>query len=149
LLALLGSVAFVLLIACANIANLLMARGSSRGRELAVRAALGAVRSRLIRQLLTESLLLAILGGVGGLVVGAWSVQALLAIAPAGAPPLEEGAVDRSVLLFASGLALTTGLLFGIIPALQASRSDVAQPLKDGMRGGPTAGRRHTTSGDG
>ena len=142
LLALLGSVAFVLLIACANIANLLMARGSSRGRELAVRAALGAVRSRIIRQLLTESLLLAILGGVGGLVVAAWSVQALLAIAPAGAPRLQEVAFDRSVFLFATGLALTTGLLFGIIPALQASRSDVAQPLKDGMRGGPTTGGR-------
>jgi putative ABC transport system permease protein len=142
LLALLGSVAFVLLIACANIANLLMARGSSRGRELAVRSALGAARSRIVRQLLTESLLLAILGGAAGLVLGTWSVEALLAIAPANAPRLKEVAFDRSVFLFAAGLTLTTGLLFGLIPALQASRSGVAQPLKDGVRGGPTAGGR-------
>jgi putative ABC transport system permease protein len=142
LLALLGSVAFVLLIACANLANLLMARGSSRGRELAVRAALGAARSRVIQQLLTESLLLAVFGGTAGLVLGIWSVSALLAVAPADAPRLQEVAFDRSVFLFAACLTLTTGLLFGLIPALQATRSDVAQPLKEGTRGGSTAGGR-------
>jgi putative ABC transport system permease protein len=142
LLALLGSVAFVLLIACANIANLLMARAASRGREIAVRVALGAAQSRMIRQLLTESLLLAILGGAAGLVLGIWSVDALLAIAPADAPRLKEVAFDRSVFLFAAGLTLTTGLLFGLVPALQSSRSDVAQPLKDGVRGGSPGGGR-------
>jgi len=142
LLALLGSVAFVLLIACANIANLLMARASSRSRELAVRVALGAARNRVIRQLLTESLLLAILGGAAGLVLGIWSVDALLAIAPADAPRLQEVAFDRSVFLFAAGLTLTTGLLVGLIPARQSSPSDIAQPLKDGVRGGSPAGGR-------
>ena len=142
LLALLGAVAFVLLIACANIANLLMARASSRGREIAVRVALGAARSRVIRQLLTESLLLAVIGGAAGLMLGIWSVDALLAIAPAGAPRLNEVRFDRSVFLFASGLTLITGLLFGLVPALQSSRPDVARPLNDGMRGGSTSGGR-------
>jgi len=142
LIALLGAVAFVLLIACANIANLLMARASSRGREIAVRVALGAARSRVIRQLLTESLLLAVIGGAAGLMLGIWSVDALLAIAPAGAPRLNEVRFDRSVFLFASGLTLITGLLFGLVPALQSSRPDVARPLNDGMRGGSTSGGR-------
>ncbi len=142
LLAVLGSVAFVLLIACANIANLLMARSSSRGREIAVRVALGAARSRVIRQLLTESLLLAILGGAAGLVLGIWCLDALLAIAPAGAPRLNEVRFDRSVFLFASGLTVTTGLLFGLVPALQSSRSDVVRPLNDGARGGTRSGGR-------
>jgi putative ABC transport system permease protein len=139
LLALAGSVAFVLLIACANIANLLMARASSRGRELAVRVALGAGRGRLIRQLLTESLLLAVLGGAAGIIIGVWSVDALLAIAPAGAPRLNEVHFDRTVLLFTAALSVFTGVLFGLIPALHSSREDASRPLKDGGRGGATA----------
>ena len=142
LLALIGSVAFVLLIACANIANLLMARASSRGRELAVRVALGAGRARIIRQLLTESFLLAAVGGIAGLAVGAWSLDALLAIAPAGAPRLNEVRFDRTVILFAAGLTGLTGLLFGLVPALHAARTSVSQPLKEAGRGvTTTAGR--------
>ena len=135
LLTLLGSVAFVLLIACANIANLLMARASSREREIAVRMALGAGRGRVIRQLLTESLLLAAIGGAAGIGVGVWAVDGLLALAPATAPRLNEVRFDRAVLLFAAALTIGTGVLFGLIPALQSSRNDVAKPLKDGARG--------------
>jgi predicted permease len=135
LLALLGAVAFVLLIACANIANLLLARGSARGRELAVRAALGAGRARVVRQLLTESLLLAAMGGTAGLLLGAWAVDALVAIAPAGAPRVEEIGLDASVLGFSALLTFATGVLFGLVPALQASRPDVTIGLKDAARG--------------
>ena len=143
LLVLLGSVAFVLLIACANIANLLMARSSARGRELAVRAALGAARTRIMRQLLTESLLLAVIGGAAGLVVATWAVEALLAIAPASAPRLNEVRFDRSVFIFSSALTLVTALIFGLVPALHASRPRAVRPLNDAGRGGATgAGRR-------
>lgn len=135
LVALLGAVAFVLLIACANIANLLLARGSARRRELAVRAALGAGRARVVRQLLTESLLLAAMGGTAGLLLGAWAVDALVAIAPAGAPRVEEIGLDASVLGFSALLTLATGVLFGLVPALQASRPDVTIGLKDAARG--------------
>jgi putative ABC transport system permease protein len=143
LLVLLGSVAFVLLIACANIANLVMARASGRGRELAVRVALGAGKGRLVRQLLTESLLLAVLGGGAGLVLGWWAVDGLVAIAPASAPRISEVRLDLTVFLFAGLLSVATGVLFGLMPAIHSSRRDIVQPLKDAARGNVmAAGRR-------
>ena len=135
LLALLGAVAFVLLIACVNIANLLLARGSSRGRELAVRMALGAARVRVVRQLLTESVLLAAIGGIAGVLLGIWAVDALVAIAPDNAPRVNEIGLDGRVFGFAAVLTLATGLLFGLAPALQSARSGVTRALKDGARG--------------
>jgi putative ABC transport system permease protein len=138
LLAVLGGVGFVLLIACANIANLLLARGSGRGRELAVRAALGAGRARMIRQLLTESLVLAVAGGSTGFLIGIWMVDGLRAIAPDSAPRLAEIGLDASVFGFAALVTVVTGLLFGLAPALQHSRMDITHSLKEGGRG--TAG---------
>jgi putative ABC transport system permease protein len=140
LFALLGAVAFVLLIACVNIANLLLARGSARVRELAVRTALGAARGRVIRQLITESLLLAAIGGAVGVLVGSWAVDALVAVAPSNAPRVSEIGIDVRVAGFASGLTLLTGLLFGLAPAVQSSRSGVIESLKDGARGSSGSG---------
>jgi putative ABC transport system permease protein len=142
LLALVGAVAFVLLIACANIANLLLARGSSRGRELGIRLALGAGRARMVRQLLTESVLLATAGGVAGLLLGLWAVDALVAVAPDSAPRLSEIRLDTTVLAFTAALTVATGIVFGLAPAVQSSRDDVTQSLKEGGRGGASAGGR-------
>ncbi|CAN5800421.1 ABC transporter permease [soil metagenome] len=142
LLALLGAVAVVLLIACVNIANLLLARASSRGRELAVRVALGAARRRVIRQLLTESVVLATLGGVAGILFGVWAVDALVSIAPESAPRVSEIGLDLRVFGFAALLTLVTGLLFGLVPAIQASRGGAAHSLKDGARGAAAGGGR-------
>jgi predicted permease len=125
LLVLLGAVAFVLLIACANIANLMMARASGRGRELAVRVALGAGKGRLVRQLLSESLLVAVLGGGAGFVLGWWAVDGLVAIAPASAPRISEVRLDLTVFLFAGLLSVATGVLFGLMPAIHSARRDV------------------------
>ena len=142
LVAVFGAVAFVLLIACANIANLLLARGSSRGRELAVRVALGATRGRVIRQLLTESVLLAGIGGAVGVLFGLWAVGGLVSLAPSSAPRVNEVGLDATVFAFATLLTLATGVVFGLVPALQSSRTDVAHALNDAPRGGPgVAGR--------
>jgi putative ABC transport system permease protein len=135
LLALAGAVAFVLVIACANVANLLTVRGTSRGRELAIRRALGAGRARVVRQLLTESVLLAAIGGLAGLILSVWAVELLVALAPATAPRLTEVSLDRTVLGFTATLTIATGVLFGLVPALQLTRVDVTSTLKDSARG--------------
>jgi len=135
LLMLFGAVALVLAIACANIANLLLARLSGRQRELAVRRALGSSRRRLVSLLLAESLLLAIIGGVAGTIVMIWLLELLLALAPSGLPRLQEIRVDGQVLAFTAAVSIVSALLFGTLPALHFSRTDVSAAMKDGSRG--------------
>ena len=132
---LLGAVGFVLLIACANVANLLLARAISRHREFSVRAALGATRGRLIRQLMTETLLLALVGGAAGVLLAHWSLQGLLVLAPAVLPRTSEIRLDGTVLAVCLALSVCTGLLFGLAPAWLASRVDITTALKAGARG--------------
>ncbi|MGH9831458.1 MAG: ABC transporter permease [Blastocatellia bacterium] len=139
LLVLLAAVGAVLLIACVNVASLLLGRASVRQKEIAIRAALGAGRGRQARQLLTESLLLALLGGVAGLLLASWLVDALVKFPGLNLPRAEEVGIDARVFGFSFGLALLTGLLFGLIPALMAARPDLQQVLKDGG-GRTTAG---------
>jgi predicted permease len=140
LLVLLGAVALVLLIACANAANLLLARATARQREIAVRAALGAGRSRLIRQMLAESLLIALLGGTFGAAIAVAGVRSLVSLLPADFPRANAIHVNAVVFLFTLFVALSTGLLFGLAPALQASRTDLQQGLREGGRGSTSGG---------
>ncbi len=138
-----GAVVFVLLIGCANVANLLLSRSTSRRKEIALRAALGAGRVRIIRQLLTESLLLAFAGGIAGTLLAAWGVYVLSTIAPVNFPRREEISIDVSVLGFTLLISILTGVIFGLAPALQSTKLDLTEALKAGGKSATAGLARH------
>jgi len=143
LLILLGAVAVVLLIACANVANLLLARAAHRQKEIALRTALGASRMRVVRQLLTESVLLSLVSGLIGLGLSVWLLKLLIAISPANSPRIKEIGIDWRVFIFAFSVTILAGLLFGLVPALHTSRPDLNETLKESGRQGGTGSSRN------
>jgi putative ABC transport system permease protein len=143
LLVLLGAVAFVLLISCANVAHMLLARAAARHKEVALRVALGASRGRMIRQLLTESVLLASIGGAAGVFLAAAATRAVVAFGPADIPRLDTTELDLSVLVFAVGVSFLTGIAFGLAPAVQASAPDLNRGLRESERGSTAGAGRH------
>jgi putative ABC transport system permease protein len=146
LFAMFGAVVLVLLIACANVANLLLVRASARESEIAVRTALGAARGRIVRQLVTESVLLSAVGAAVGVALASWAVAGVVAFGPAGLPRLQEVVIDRTVLAFTAGVAFLTGVLFGLVPAVHAVRPDLGQMLRESVRGSSRGGAHRTRS---
>ena len=144
--AMFGAVVLVLLIACANVANLLLVRAAARESEMAVRTALGAAKTRIIRQLVTESLLLSAAGAILGLALASWAVAAVVAFGPEGLPRLQEVVVDGRVLGFALGISVLTGILFGLVPAIHSARPDLATMLRESVRGSSKGGSHRTRS---
>src|SRR5262245_22398372 len=140
--ALFGAVAFVLLIACANVTNLLLARSAARKKEMAIRAAMGAGRWRLIRQTLTESLLLSALGGVAGLLLAVWGVKALVALSPENLARVKESSVDSLTLVFSLGVSLLSGVVAGLIPALRSSQINLSEAMKESAGNAASSLRR-------